>query len=1022
MPNTTGGSAASQNKAYFQSAKTTCQSGRRRSQANVPKSSDTEAVIRGEIKEKKAIQEESSIDHRAKLLHADERKSTDSKGRHVQVASTFREEPQTGAPRASHRSLLQSGPPIPWPLQTPTCTDTSDGLPLIYVEPAQTTQICLKVTTGGSNTLYILTSFQNKVQNYDPRNLKPESGGFYISRNNITAITPNFELVVQSGQQGPAPFDYISSPYPMTIPSSWSAFYLYISVLTTDTLCLSFVESDCTLPDAPRIVVSFSLPVTVTNSYVGQSVNSKTVLSISVLPATNGSSVSFSTQGFDSLSCSNATSSGSLFFYDDSAPPYLGSTLTVYAIACKKGLKTEAPPRSWTIFPSPFVAVTVKVEQLTSSTFSDTYVGYLKAAIAQVAACNTLQVLYLSATTDTSNVTNYTTAYLSLKILADSNVNVVAYNGSVVSKINTISSVFRSLADINATLSISSSSITSQLSFSNEFDNCDTHYDCKSGLFCSKENICLPCASCVVDFSDAYNGFCPQDLCPNSGGYPRCVDASTFLAPLATSCSDHHAFSVWKYGTMAEGSPQVIPSFTPKVRELTPYNRLVGAVVVTQTRMKRGSCLNNMQGADVKLFTASAGTGINCPLSNQLDSEPFGYDPTFMTFSSNYNGKLRPEVFYGNGERYNTSSTAGAGYGYPKGFFPQKYDQNALDTNLDGMLSPEEVAAGGTTSYFEKPSKYIDSSEQNTFKLYFDERLTYKQALKMVQFAKDGKYIDSQTKEIKVEIVTYNAVKNIFMYSNFIFSWEAGGKIPWDYQIQTISVDKILYPSALQIGLMVLIVIFLVFNCAYEFRDILVQARKFALHDYLSDPFNWIDLVHFFFMWGSVVSWFMYRQSTLTFKLSPNYPILFYGPEYSAVNTSRRSLPFEAPISATNFAKARMFRTNNAAEFEFLQLINSMREISSRMEMYSFFSGVAVVFFVMRMLKSLDFQERMGMVTRTIAKAASDLWHFVLLFIIVFLGYAIVGVLLFGHQFEVKRRCCSSSALADLGFNLSSSS
>jgi len=1007
IPNTTGGSAASANKAYFQSARTSCQSGQARSASKLPQLSDSKTLIREERKGKKITQEEEKIVGRSMRLHAKEENIIQGDETGTELVHMIRKRPQASAINASHQNFHQLAAPGQSPFASPTCTAATQSFPLLYVYPSQTVQTCLMFSTAGSSPLYILTSYEDQIGQNNLNLLNPSGGGFYISAANFTQMSIpnfNFQLAVQSAQPGkPGSFLHSSKPYAMPISSP--SVYFYITVTPTDYLCLSFSESDCTPPSDPQIVDSFSLPVVVVQSSVGQGANSKTLISLSILPSSNGSTVSFSTSSSNALSCSNATSSGSLFFYDDSASQLTGSKLTVYAMACKNGLTSNVVSRSWNIFPSPYVSVSLKVDALTSTSFSDTLLEYMKTAISQVVGCNKLQVLSLSVTTETSNTTNYTSAYLSLKILTDSNVDVVQYNKSVVSNIMTISSKFKTLANVNATTSIRATSITSKLSYSNEFKPCTTHYDCTSGLFCATQQsstgyICQPCATCVIDSRDSYNGVCPQDLCPNSGGYPRCVDASAFLAPLESTCSDHHAFSIWKYGTQAEGSPQVIPSFTPKVRELTPYNRLVGAVVITQTRMKRGSCLDNMKGADVRLFTSSAGSGINCPLANQLDSEPFGYDPTFMTFSSIYNGKLRPEVFYGNGERYNSSTSGGTGYGYPKGFYPQKYDQNALDTNMDGMLSPQEVTSGATTSFFTKASKYIDSGEQDTFKLYFDERLTYKQALKMVQFAQDGKFIDSQTKEIKVEIVTYNAVKDIFMYSNFVFAWQAGGKIPWDYSINTISVDKILSPSHVQIILMVIIVVFLIFNCAYEFRDILIQARKFALHDYLADPFNWIDLAHFFFMWGSVFSWFMYRQSTLTFKLSPNYPILFYGPEYSAVNSTRRSIPFEAPISASNFAKARMFRTNNAAEYDFLQLINAMRVISSRMELYSFFSGVAVVLFVMRMLKSLDFQERMGMVTRTIARAASDLWHFVLLFFIVFVGYAIVGVLLFGHQFE----------------------
>jgi hypothetical protein len=52
------------------------------------------------------------------------------------------------------------------------------------------------------------------------------------------------------------------------------------------------------------------------------------------------------------------------------------------------------------------------------------------------------------------------------------------------------------------------------------------------------------------------------------------------------------------------------------------------------------------------------------------------------------------------------------------------------------------------------------------------------------------------------------------------------------------------------------------------------------------------------------------------------------------------------------------------------------------------------------MLKALDFQPRMALVTRTISSAFSDLFHFLVLFSVIFIGYAFAGNQLFGHQFE----------------------
>jgi hypothetical protein len=60
----------------------------------------------------------------------------------------------------------------------------------------------------------------------------------------------------------------------------------------------------------------------------------------------------------------------------------------------------------------------------------------------------------------------------------------------------------------------------------------------------------------------------------------------------------------------------------------------------------------------------------------------------------------------------------------------------------------------------------------------------------------------------------------------------------------------------------------------------------------------------------------------------------------------------------------------------------------------------AVIMFVLRILKGLDFQPRMALITRTISGVFLDLLHFVILFIIIFVGFTVAGYILFGHQYE----------------------
>ena len=55
-----------------------------------------------------------------------------------------------------------------------------------------------------------------------------------------------------------------------------------------------------------------------------------------------------------------------------------------------------------------------------------------------------------------------------------------------------------------------------------------------------------------------------------------------------------------------------------------------------------------------------------------------------------------------------------------------------------------------------KEDKYIIEAYRDSFMLYFDEQTTQVLAQSMIQFIQDGSFIDSRTKEVKVEFLTYN--------------------------------------------------------------------------------------------------------------------------------------------------------------------------------------------------------------------------------------------------------------------------
>ena len=388
-------------------------------------------------------------------------------------------------------------------------------------------------------------------------------------------------------------------------------------------------------------------------------------------------------------------------------------------------------------------------------------------------------------------------------------------------------------------------------------------------------------------------------------------------------------------------------------RTITPNNRLVGAIAVSQKRMGLIEC-PFVANAHIKKF---AGTGKRCITEHQI-AAPFGYDPSFMPFSTIYNGKIRAGTFYNDSEIRD---------GFPYGFYPHEYSVEVFDPNEDGIVSPTESQASRGLSIL-KPSNLTMDKQKRDFKLFFDERLTFRQASKMLTFAQNGSFIDRSTKDVTVTFVTYNAPFDIFCSCELFFEWSEGGKISWNYHISSIAIRDI---SMVTHVLSLIIAASLIFNTFLELQEMYCSCRRFQTMAYLTDFFNLIDWTHISLMWCTVWLYYIRWKLTVDFEMQARYPILFYGPQYDDSTGSNAT-------SVTKPAQARMFRTNPESEYAFLTFLDTVKEMDKANREYQTISGIALVLFVFRVLKSLDFQERMGLVTRTLNAAASDMIHFIM--------------------------------------------
>ena len=308
---------------------------------------------------------------------------------------------------------------------------------------------------------------------------------------------------------------------------------------------------------------------------------------------------------------------------------------------------------------------------------------------------------------------------------------------------------------------------------------CSTHYECSSGLFCSffalrtwngadvfvgSSAACDDCRTCLDSGIYTIAGSCPEDKCgPRVGTYPQCWDSDKLLVNY--TCLNVYQLNLSAIQGVDKGAADVSALLAkPKslrARFLTPFNRLIGAVIIRQKRIQQAdtSSVNvcSLPNDTVAKYSSAAdpSRGLIC-LGTLPDNTFYGTDPAFAQFSSLYDGKLNAEDYYNSSEFANLSAQS------PFGFFPHRYDYN---TGNDKSVT-------------------LFAIEADNFLVFMDERISSKHAQEIITYLNDGNFLDQQTREITVEMNTLNAANKMYCKFIFKFTWQVHS----EYECQSFKV------------------------------------------------------------------------------------------------------------------------------------------------------------------------------------------------------------------------------------------
>lgn len=459
------------------------------------------------------------------------------------------------------------------------------------------------------------------------------------------------------------------------------------------------------------------------------------------------------------------------------------------------------------------------------------------------------------------------------------------------------------------------------------------------------------CNSLCNNVDCAYDGG-DCSCAPNEFGIEvcECPEGQT-MASDGTCCASYGVGNNLKFDfQLASFGPNVTISdanFLPKggpplFRYVSVVNRLLIGMSLTQTRWASSACKD---GRFLDLFP-------NCTYGSS--SASYGVNPVFLPTSQLYDAYFEKNdtLYYQNYSLGYKNSTLRNKQGVPYGF----------------------------DSFSRKGSK-------PTFHYIFDINYNNLEATESLQYLIDGFFLDNATKELTVDLVTYNGIAHYFTLFKVLLTFQIGGKVALSYDVQSVTAEPYRRDvDKFRMALEIIFALLVIWNLIEEIKEMINSKRIHGTYiSHFQRLWNILDFISLSIMVAGICLWIHYVVTQARpFDISLRYEI------YDIVSWMDPGLFWDIVPPGKGFADA----------------LNAYKRVESMVYFRTYYiaiQGINVLLMVLRILKLMDFQPRMGTITRTLAAAMQDLLHFFILFFIVFVGFAMYGHLVFGRTIREFR-------------------
>eukprot|EP00949_MAST-11_sp_MAST-11-sp1_P002783 g2783.t1 len=499
-------------------------------------------------------------------------------------------------------------------------------------------------------------------------------------------------------------------------------------------------------------------------------------------------------------------------------------------------------------------------------------------------------------------------------------------------------------------------------------------------------SLCSSGAAPTCDRSDS----CPDSWLGDGSCDLECNTASCAYdnedccVPPATNSSSH-AFKITTWTEEKDfGTVNVFGSVTEKDNDIyigrEGANKLLGGVLFYQERRVSRPCTEiSPEEGGFSMASALLGSkpydrfkDIHNMCSEGASTEPYGFDPQYMESSSLYSAEAVEEK-----QGLYTAEEKSSGDFFASNGVPYAFRYAEL-----------ESGKGGYPLYFD-----VNMPEHEKYPSTDDYVTNRPSAKNYVTYLRDAGWIDAETSHITSQLLTYNVAEGMFCSMVINFEFSRSGQISLEYELQSVQLEPYRFDKDIMRGCLELVLILcIIANIITEAWELFANFDIHHPAEYFESMWNYLDLLNLTLLTSSVVSWAIFNFFQAK-DFEPFHALRMYDP----VNLENDPETVARWFKIIGENAQRIFKSGVDA-----------RALANWQFNYLMVNGTSVIIMLFRTLNMFDFQPRVGLVTRTLERAAGDLFHFIVVFLLVIFGYSVVGYLNFGHSIEAFSTMSSS--------------